>query len=63
MRNNFHDVKGKMFSVPIVELHVTVNNIKLLSIVQNVSKANLYRRQKYNLRKSSFKLADILPLL
>jgi len=52
-----------MFTVPIVELHVTVNSIKLLSVVRNVSKANLCRRQKYNVRKFSFKMSDILPLL
>ena len=48
-----------MHSVCVVELHATLNYIKILSVVNNISfMANLYRREKSVLRKSSCTLSN-----
>jgi len=41
-----------MHSVYVVELHVTINYTKIV-LHNNVFMTNLYRRQQYNLRRSS----------
>jgi hypothetical protein len=42
-----------MNSVCVAELRVTVNYIKIVSVSNNVFMTILYRRQQYNLRRSS----------
>lgn len=42
-----------MFSVHNVELHVTVNNIKISIVAQNAFMMNLCRPQQFNLLRTS----------
>lgn len=53
-RNRHCSGNATMLSVHNVELHVTVNNIKIFSVAQRYFRMNLCRRQQFNKKCENF---------